>query len=138
MKLFVDTGAFLAIEDKADNHHRKALSFHRKALKENYQLLTTDYILDETYTLIRRRAGHRFAVEFGEKIRGSRLIKVLPITPTIIDIAWNIFKKYEDKDFSFTDCTSFVIMEQNKIKNAFAFDGHFIQYGFQIFPKLTV
>ena len=43
--------------------------------------------------------------------------------------AWEIFVQYEDKGFSFTDCTSFAIMERLKIDTAFVFDDHFIQYG---------
>ena len=127
-------GAFLAIEDSSDNHHQKAISFWKALLEKKNQVVTTDYVLDETYTIIRIRAGHKFAVEFGEETRRSKIIKIIHITPGIIDNAWKVFKKYQDKDFSFTDCTSFVAMKENKIESAFSFDKNFTQYGFKILP----
>ncbi|MBI4822940.1 MAG: hypothetical protein HY805_01755 [Nitrospirae bacterium] len=47
---------------------------------------------------------------------------------------WKLLEKYSDKDFSFTDCTSFALMERLKIKTAFTFDAHFTQYGFNQIP----
>ena len=87
-------------------------------------------MLDESYTIIRLRAGHRVAVEFGEEVRSSRLVRVEYLTPDAIEAAWVLFKRYGDKDFSFTDCTSFVLMRELRLAEALAFDGHFTQAGF--------
>jgi hypothetical protein len=126
--IFVDTSAFLAIENRHDNHHTEALRFKDLCLKTGSKLITSDYVLDESYTIIRLKAGHHIAVQFGEALRASRLLHVEYLTPDMIEQAWTVFKKYKDHDFSFTDCTSFVLMERLKIRNAFTFDAHFKVY----------
>ncbi len=127
--IFVDTAAFLAIENLRDTHHAEALTYQRSCLKKEKPLVTSDYVLDETYTIIRVRAGHAIAVQFGEALRASRLIRVEYVTPETIESAWHIFKRFTEHEFSFTDCTSFVLMERLGIETAFTFDAHFRQYG---------
>lgn len=127
--IFVDTSAFLAIENRRDTHHSKALHFRDTCLRDQEVFITSDYVLDESYTIIRLRAGHTPAVQFGEAIRSSQLLHIEHITPEIIEQAWLVFKTYGDHDFSFTDCTSFILMERLSINTAFSFDAHFLQYG---------
>jgi predicted nucleic acid-binding protein len=127
--IFIDTSAFLAIENREDSYHESALRFRDACLKSRQLFITSDYVLDESYTIIRLRAGHEIAVQFGEALRSSRFIHIEHVTPEIIEDAWKIFKTYGDHDFSFTDCTSFVLMEYLKINTAFAFDAHFREYG---------
>ncbi len=137
MRLFVDTSAFLALEDRDDRNHSSAIEF-RDNLRDSrtpYRMLyTTNYVFDETITLIRAQLGHPAAVSFGEGIKSSRLVNLLWISPETDYEAWNIFKKYRDKDFSFTDCTSFAMMKGEEIESVFAYDKHFSQYGFQSVP----
>lgn len=52
----------------------------------------------------------------------------------MLNKAWKIFEKYSDKDFSFTDCTSFIVMKMLEINEVFSFDKHFEQYGFIRLP----
>jgi predicted nucleic acid-binding protein len=127
--IFVDTAAFLAIENRRDAHHEEALTFRDTVLKAGELLVTTDYVLAESYTIIRLRAGHKVAVEFGEDVRASRILRVEYLNPEVIEAAWQIFKSFADKEFSFTDCTSFAMMERLQISAAFTFDDHFRQYG---------
>lgn len=137
MRLFVDTSAFLALEDKDDRNYESAIEFrnHVRDGTTPYRMLyTTNYILDETMTLIRTQLGHTAATSFGEGINSSKLVNILWIMPEINSDAWHIFKKYNDKDFSYTDCTSFAIMEREEIESVFAYDRHFAQYGFQSVP----
>jgi len=127
--IFIDTSAFLAIENREDSYHEAALEFRDACLKSRRIFVTSDYVLDESYTIIRLRAGHGIAVQFGEALRLSRFIHIEHVTPEIIDEAWKIFKTYGDHDFSFTDCTSFALMEHMHIGAAFVFDAHFREYG---------
>ena len=109
--------------------------FRDSLLESKESLITSDYVLDESYTIIRLRAGHNIAVEFGEMIQATVLIEIKYLTKEILREAWHIFKSFSDKEFSFTDCTSFALMESLQIKAAFTFDDHFNQYGkFQIKP----
>lgn len=135
--IFIDTAAFLAIENRRDAHHERALTFRNASLGDGRTFVTTDYVLDESYTLIRLRAGHTVAVRFGEDIRASRVLQVEHITPEIVEMAWRIFKAFADKEFSFTDCTSFALMERLGINTVFTFDEHFRQYGqFKVSPPM--
>jgi predicted nucleic acid-binding protein len=134
LKLFVDTGAFVAIKDRSDSHHLAAVSFNRASIEQKRQFVTTTYVVDETLTLLKIRANHRIAVQFGEEIRASRLLRIVHVTPEILEEAWKIFVKADDQPFSFTDCVSFSVMLREKISSAFAFDGHFEQYGFEQLP----
>jgi len=127
--IFIDTSAFLAIENQRDTYHSRAISFRDHCLKKGDGFLTTDYVLDETYTIIRLRATHATAVQFGEVVRKSRLIRVEHLTPEILEEAWHIFKQYSDHMFSYTDCTSFAIMERLRLDTAFTFDADFQEYG---------
>lgn len=139
MRLFIDTSAFVALEDEDDKEHKAALDYREKIRREETPfraLYTSNYILDEVVTLLRLKLGHQVAVAFGENLRRSKVLRRLRVTPAIEDNAWKIFKKYSDKDFSFTDCTSFVLMEQEALSTAFTFDEHFHQYGFQMVPSL--
>lgn len=128
--VFVDTSAFLAIRNRRDTLHAEALAIKKRVLEAGKSLLTSDYVLDESYTIIRMGAGHRIAVEFGEEVRGSRLVQVEYMTTDRIEAAWILFKRYRDMDFSVTDCTSFVLMKKLGLREALAFDGHFTQAGF--------
>ena len=91
--------------------------------------MTSDYVLDESYTIIRVRAGHAIAVQFGEAVRASRLLRVEHVTPDVIEAAWVLFKDFADQEFSFTDCTSFILMQRLGIEAAFTFDARFREYG---------
>ncbi|MCS4542140.1 MAG: PIN domain-containing protein [Euryarchaeota archaeon] len=137
MLLFIDTSAFLALEDESDKNHISAIDFRDELRKKGTKfrfLYTSNYAIDETLTLLRYACNHKAAVTFGEKMRKSKAIKILRISEEVEEKAWKIFKEYSDKDFSFTDCTSFAIMEAEGIQTAFAYDEHFKQYGFSILP----
>ncbi len=131
-QVFVDTNGWIALNSKRDQFHETALKTNKKLLKNGYQYVTTNYVLDETYTGLLARVGHFAAVDFGEKIRASKIAHVIHISKEVEEEAWQIFKKYTDKQFSFTDCTSFVIMNKLSLNEAFTNDHHFEQMGFKI------
>jgi len=130
-RIFIDTGAFLALEDESDQYHEAALQFREQVLrKKRYEMITTSYILDETLTLIRFRINIKASVDFSKEIRKSKVVKIVHVSREMEGKARDIFERYDDKDFSFTDCVSFVVMWEMGIKEAFAFDEHFNQIGF--------
>ena len=138
-KLFVDTGAWLALNNKKDKYHIDAVKANKDFLDKGYFYVSSDYILDETYTLLRYDVGHKRAVEFGGEIKSLQemgKIRIVHINQDILGKAWEVFEKYSDKDFSFTDCTSFAVIEMLGINEAFSFDRHFEQYGFIRLPIL--
>lgn len=138
--VFVDTSALLAVFDKSDQWHEKAKDYWNASIIESHlkpRILLTDYVIDEAATLIRKRVNHSKAVEVVQLLldmveRGA--FEVLFLNQGRFDAAWEIFKKYNDQDFSFTDCTSFAIWEERREIRAFAFDSHFQTYGIPTEP----
>jgi hypothetical protein len=76
----------------------------------------------------------RLAVQLGEWVQQSSVVSLQRVTPTLWQDAWDIFRSYEDKGFSFVDCTSFALMRQLDLPEALALDHHFAQAGFMILP----
>ena len=133
MRLFVDTSAWLALNDKNDQYHDEAVSKITKVRQQKIQLVTSEYVFDESVTIIRYRISHKAAVAFGDALMSSNVASIEDITYEERLKAWVLFKKYRDKDLSFTDCTSFALMVKLKLQKAFSFDDHFKQVGFELF-----
>ncbi len=122
----------VALEDSDDENHKSALEFRerlRKSLTPFRTLYTSNYIIDETLTLLKERCGVSVAVSFREDLEKSSVVRVLWLEPQVEKEAWRVFKTHGDKGYSFTDCTSFALMDLHAVKNAFTYDGHFRQYG---------
>ena len=120
--IFVDTGAWYASLVPNDPDHAKAVQW----LAANHSaLLTTDYVIDETPTLLRARGERKRALLLGARFFQHELAKIHKITAADLTLAWKTFQQFDDKGWSFTDCTSKVVIEQLSIKVAFAFDHHF-------------
>lgn len=128
MKLFIDTGAFIALTDMSDENHQAANNFYIKVKEKGIKLVTTNFVVCETMNYLRAKVSHEVAVAFREGFKKSSLFEIIDITPLLDEAAFRIFKQYADKDFSFTDCTSFAAMQFLKLRKAFAFDKHFEQY----------
>lgn len=130
MKVFLDTGAFLALADEDDDHHTAAKPVYAHLLQIQAQLFTSNFVLSETYTLIRVKVSHQAAVEFMKRLDQTG-ITALRVSEATEQTAKAIFIRYTDKDFSFVDCTSFALIDQHRLDHAFAFDSHFRQYRFK-------
>ena len=134
-QLFIDTGAWIALEVANDQNHSAATSFFRSR-GYRYRWVTTNWILSETVTWLRRRTTHRAAVNLADRLRSSQLVTILRVDAEHEARAWDIFASYDDRDFSYVDCTSFAIMEAAGMFTAFAFDKHFRQFGFDMLPQI--
>jgi predicted nucleic acid-binding protein len=130
--IFVDTGAWYASLVPTDPDHTIAVQW----LASNHSpLITTDYVVDETLTLLRARGEKKRALVLGARFFNHAVAEIHKITAADLALAWKIFEQFEDKNWSFTDCTSKVVMERLNIRVAFAFDQHFHQFGsIQVVP----
>jgi predicted nucleic acid-binding protein len=132
--IFVDSGAWYALLVQDDPDHQKAPAW---VATNHERLVLADYVLDETLTLLRARGQKKQANTFGSEIFDLDIAEFTLVTVedielvTVEDIeaAWEVFQKFADKDWSFTGCTSKVVIERMGIKTAFAFDQHFRQFG---------
>lgn len=133
--IFLDSGAFVARFIQNDQYHRQAIIFWELLRQEEEKCATTNFVLDETFTLLGRRAGYRFAHERAVNLYASQSLLIL--RPELDDemIGLNYLKKYADQAVSFTDCISFSLMDRLKIKRVFTFDQHFSWAGNDVLPS---
>lgn len=132
--LLVDTAGWMACADGSDPAHGKACSARDAALGAGRLLVTTDYVLDETLTLVRMRLGIAAAETWWAQIEGSSRVRRETIDALRAEKARALFFRQRDKDYSFTDCTSFVVMRELRLKQALTTDRHFRQAGFLVLP----
>ena len=131
-KIFVDTSGWVALFVDNDQNHKKAVSIFEDIESSKALIYTSDYIIDETITTILARGNHKQSVLAGEALFTSKIIKIIHVSADYLQVAWELYQKYKDKSFSFTDVTSFVIMRNFGIKKAFAFDREFLQAGIEL------
>lgn len=132
--IFVDTSALFALADRTDRLHIQAVQFFE--LNERL-LVTSNFVVYETITLVRMRLGHEPAVKVGEMLLEQGVVPLIRVIATDQRKAWQMFKRYSDKQFSFVDCTSFVLMRRLGIRAAFAFDRDFRQMGgWVVYPRI--
>ena len=123
--IFVDPGAWYALVVPEDPNHPVAVAWF-EANRE--PVGTSDYVVDETLTLLRARGESRRAVEMGRRFFGGQFALVHFLSDAEVREAWQVFERFSDKEWSFTDCTSKILMERLHISQAFAFDAHFRQF----------
>jgi predicted nucleic acid-binding protein len=132
-RLFVDTSAWLALVNGADPGHQAVLA----ALEQfKGRIVTSNFIFDEAVTLCRVRLGHDAAKRLGDQLLANAEIDLVRLTADDERAAWTLFLARADKRYSFTDCTSFVLMRRLKIGRAAALDDDFHREGFEVVPGI--
>lgn len=132
----MDTSAFVALADRADQHHASAARFIREQVTPADQLHTSNYVLDETITRLRVSAGYRAAAAFAEKAFTTRSYQRHVVDADVEADAFRVFTRYSDHDLSFTDCTTIVWLERLSITQVFAYDRAFQAVGYQLVPGI--
>jgi len=132
--LFIDTAGWMSCADASDAAHETCRAARDKALRGGHMLVTTDYVVDETLTLIRLRLGVSAAETWWRQVDGSQRVRWERIDPGRFDRALELFFRRRDKGYSFTDCTSFAVMRELKLTSALTTDKHFKQMGFEVVP----
>jgi predicted nucleic acid-binding protein len=132
--LFADTAGWVACADGADPAHKQAAMARDRWLEQGGVLVTTDYVADETLTLIRLRLGPDAGEAWWRQVDGSSRLRWESVSLARADNAGGLFFRDRDKDFSFTDCSSFVVMRELRLREALTTDRHFAQIGFTLKP----
>jgi predicted nucleic acid-binding protein len=130
-RVFVDTSAFYALANQREVNHVKALEIRARLIRERYSLYTTNYVIAETHALVLARTHRVFALQVLIDIDRSNTT-VIRASEADDQRARDLLRRYDDKDFSLTDATSFAVMERLGLRQAFSFDSDFAQYGFGI------
>ncbi len=133
--IFIDSSAWLALADRHDRSHAAARAFYGRVGRGEFgQPITTNYVLQETLTLVARRLGSSRAGGLAASIRQSRQLSTFWIERVHHEEAVALMIQHEDKDWSVTDCASFVVMRALGADTAFSFDADFAQAGFVVLP----
>lgn len=132
--IFVDTSAFVALYNRLDQFHNLAVEKLEVLRTRPHTLVISNYIVDETLTKLLASAGFAAAFRFGVRVFEKKSgLQIQNIDFGTEIEAWDVFKKFnKDKKWSFTDCTSFVLMKGLGIKTIFTFDENFRQMGFKM------
>ena len=133
--VFVDTSAWLALINDSDADQKKAKAVRDKLLQGKKRFFVTDYIIVEIANSLCKVRWRSKAVELINSIRETDLIEVVEIDKELSEEAWNMYSTRTDKEWSLTDCTSFVVMKKYGIRDAFTIDHHFEQAGFEVLIK---
>ncbi len=130
-RIFVDASGYFAYFNRRDASSAQALRIMARLAGEQASLVTSNFVIAETHALLLNRIGRAAAVRFLEAVfsGSTRIIRVLEADETK---AREIIRHLSDKDYSYTDATSFAIMERLHIKEALSFDEHFVQFGFTL------
>lgn len=131
-KIFVDTSGWGNSVDTLQEFHQTAAAVYATAKQNGSRLVTTNYVIAELVALLSSplRLPRRKSIDFIEGIKSSSLVDVIHVDEDLDSTAWNLLKNRIDKNWSLVDCTSFVMMQENRVLEALTTDHHFEQAGF--------
>lgn len=124
------------LADTREADHGDAFSILGRLSDARYAQYTTNILLIECHALMLARLGRSMASQFLRDIAASRT-RVIRVRAQDEERARDIVFRYDDKDFSFADAISFMVMERLGIQYAFTFDHHFVQYGLTVLTPTT-
>lgn len=126
--IFVDTSFWVALRNRRDDNHDAARRLLRA--KAAVPLISTNQVRGETWTFLRRRAGHASAATFLDYIGETARLQVEHVDVATEEEAMGWLRRHDEREYSFVDATSFALMRRLGIGEAFAFDGDFAAAGF--------
>jgi predicted nucleic acid-binding protein len=129
-KSFVDTSGFYALLVKGDRMHERAGKLLARAAQTSGRFITTDYVLDETATLLRARGLGHLAEAFFDTVFSSMACQIQWMNAESFEQTRRFFLKHQDQAWSFTDCFSFLMMRGGTLVDALTTDVHFRHAGF--------
>ncbi|MCX7924678.1 MAG: PIN domain-containing protein [Fimbriimonadales bacterium] len=138
-RVFVDSGGWLSVVIKTDRYHTAGVAYYESLLAQRAHLITSDYVLDETITRLRYDVGHDAAkrfLELTQKAAEAGVLEIVFVDETVWNVAVPLFLQYADVRLSFTDCTSFVLIQQLGVQEVFGYDAHFGIVGASLHPSV--
>jgi uncharacterized protein len=126
--IFADTSFWVAARFRRDAHHGEAAALLQKLGGE--RIVTSNHVRGETWTYLRRRAGHRHAVAFLDTVERSPRVRVMTVSDELEAHALGWLRRHDEREYSFVDGTSFALAKALRIREVLAFDGDFSAAGF--------
>jgi predicted nucleic acid-binding protein len=131
-EIFIDTSGFYALLVRSDDRHDRARSAMRKAAKKNQGFVTTDYVLDETATLLMARGCSTVIPALFESVSASKACRVVWMDTERFAKTKSVFIQNIGGMWSFTDCFSFIVMKELRLRETLSKDSHFRDAGFTL------
>ena len=125
--IFVDTSFWAATIAADDANHEEAT---RLVAEASDRLVTSNHVRGETWTFLNRRHGHGPAIAFVDALARTQRLRVEFVSRDLEDDALRWLRQHDEREYSFVDATSFVLMRSLRIREALAFDGDFAAAGF--------
>jgi uncharacterized protein len=125
---FGDTSFWVALLNRRDDH--SALARGLWEAHADRGVITTNHVRGETWTVLRRRAGHRHARAFLDALSAAQRVSLLHVPAALEDEALQWLRRHDERPYSFVDATSFMVMRHHGLTDALAFDGDCSAAGF--------
>jgi predicted nucleic acid-binding protein len=125
-----DSSAWYALLSSSDSQHLTARRIFSRLVAARRTVVATNYVVSETYTLLRGRLGSRVALRFLEQVRADPFVRRVQVSAAWEEEAELLLTQYHDQRFSYVDATSFVTMRHLGIREAVTFDSDFVIAGF--------
>lgn len=129
---FADTSFWMALSRKRDQHNRHAIAWDQFVIRTRSSIVTTEAVLWEWLNGLSDASTRGIAAEGYRRVHVDAHIEVVPFQPELIESAVALYRTRADKDWSLTDCLSFVVMERRHLTEALTTDGHFEQAGLKV------
>ncbi len=129
-EIFIDTSGFFALLVQQDDQHQAAQQVMQQARRRKRTFVTSDYVLDETATLIKARGYTPLLKPLFHLIDATKALRIEWMDADRFSEVSLFFLKHSDQEWSFTDCASFCIMKKLRLRDALTKDAHFQHAGF--------
>lgn len=126
-RLLLDTSAIYATVVRQDRNHEAAARLFREQVQSGRGFVILDLVFAESLTLMKARWGAQAAVRVGKRLREPTVFQWRSLSPALEQQTWRTFERYQDKDWSYTDCAVLALAQQLGHSQVFTFDRHFHQ-----------
>jgi len=129
-EVFLDAAYLIALGVPEDQHRAQALEFFQMIQMARTRIVTHHGVLFEVGSSLSKRKFRPAAIQLLESIQSSSVVEIVPLTEKLARTGWDLFQRRPDKEWSWADCISFVVMRERGIRQALTTDEHFEQAGF--------
>ena len=126
--IFADSSFWIAATLRGDDRH--ALAAQLADVFAGQLVATSNLVVGETWSFLRRRDTHRTAMSWLQRLRSAAGVRIHRVEPDMEDEAWSWLGAHDERSYSFVDATSFALMRRLQLREALAFDGDFTAAGF--------
>ena len=134
--ILADTSGLYSLLNRKDQYHTRVREFYN-TLPTRTEIIVIEYVLVETMTLLRARGFSPLAVQFRQALSTSHIFTLRHATPEFEGATFEIYRRYADKEWSYTDCALFAVADTLNSSLIFSFDHHIDQMGLQRIPTVA-